>query len=167
MFAVQWLDIASTEVGSESPAAFIAASSIRRSPTVGETSSFPTGPGRAAAAGPLDRVDLYWQAGGRLSQSSLAYYWRGTEGAFGRKVALHELKHFAGHYLYVILGLPDRVVAEQLGHRDGGKLVRELWTRRRWCAGGDRPGPSHRTSFRCAGLQARSTGRSVAPRSPP
>lgn len=42
-------------------------------------------------------------------------------------MAPHELKHFAGHYLYVILGLPDRVVAEQLGHRDGGKLVRELY----------------------------------------
>ena len=39
----------------------------------------------------------------------------------------HQLKHFAGHYLYVTLGLPDRVVAEQLGHRDGGKLVRELY----------------------------------------
>ena len=62
-----------------------------------------------------------------MSQSSLAYYWRGIEGAFGRKVTPHELKHFAGHYLYVTLGLPDRVVAEQLGHRDGGKLVRELY----------------------------------------
>jgi integrase len=79
---------------------------------------------------PLDR-STEWiftgTRGGRLSQSSLAYYWRGIEGAFGRKVTPHELKHFAGHYLYVNLGLPDRVVAEQLGHRDGGKLVRELY----------------------------------------
>jgi hypothetical protein len=42
-------------------------------------------------------------------------------------VTPHELNHFAGHYLYVTLGLPDRLVAEQLGHRDGAKLVRELY----------------------------------------
>jgi integrase len=79
---------------------------------------------------PLDRSSDWiftGKRGGRMSQSGLAYYWRGIEGAFGRKVTPHELKHFAGHYLYVTLGLPDRVVAEQLGHRDGGKLVRELY----------------------------------------
>jgi integrase len=79
---------------------------------------------------PLDR-STEWvftgKRGGRLSQSGLAYYWRGIEGAFGRKVTPHELKHFAGHYLYVTLGLPDRVVAKQLAHTDGGKLVRELY----------------------------------------
>jgi len=65
--------------------------------------------------------------GDRLSQSSLSYAWQGIVGAFGRHVTPHELKHFAGYYLFVVLGLPDRVVAEQLGHSDGGKLVRELY----------------------------------------
>ena len=65
--------------------------------------------------------------GGRLSQSGLAYYWRGIEGAFGRHVTPHELRHFAGHFLYVRMGLADYVVAEQLGHRDGGKLIRQLY----------------------------------------
>jgi integrase len=79
---------------------------------------------------PLDRSTAWiftGKRGGRLSQSTVAYYWRAIEGAFGRKVTPHELRHFAGHYLYVTLGLPDRVVAEQLAHNDGGKLVRELY----------------------------------------
>lgn len=67
------------------------------------------------------------KTGKRMSQSILGYYWRGIEAAFGRRVTPHELKHFAGHHLYVTMGLPDRVVAVQLGHRDGGKLVRELY----------------------------------------
>jgi integrase len=65
--------------------------------------------------------------GGQLSQSVLTYYWQKIETGFGRRVQPHELKHFCGHYLYVTLGLPDRVVAVQLGHSDGGKLVRELY----------------------------------------
>lgn len=79
---------------------------------------------------PLDRATEWVFLGAhgqRLSQSALSYRWRGIEAAFGRKVTPHELKHFAGHYLYVTLGLPDRVVAAQLGHNDGGKLVRELY----------------------------------------
>lgn len=65
--------------------------------------------------------------GGRMSATALSYAWQGVTGAFGRRVDPHELKHFAGHYLYVTLGLPDRVVAAQLGHNDGGKLVRTLY----------------------------------------
>jgi hypothetical protein len=29
--------------------------------------------------------------------------------------------------MYVELGMPDRIVAVQLGHTDGGKLIRELY----------------------------------------
>lgn len=79
---------------------------------------------------PLDRsteIVFPGKRGARMSQSSLSYYWQGITAQFGRKVTPHELKHFAGHYLYVTLGLPDRVVAAQLGHSDGGKLVRELY----------------------------------------
>jgi hypothetical protein len=62
-----------------------------------------------------------------MSQSGLAYYWRGIEGAFGRKLTPHELKHLAGHYLYVTLGLPDRVVAGRLrGDHDGNSLGLDL-----------------------------------------
>jgi integrase len=32
-------------------------------------------------------------------------------GRFGRKVDLYELRHFCGHYLYVVCDLPSRVVA--------------------------------------------------------
>lgn len=65
--------------------------------------------------------------GDRMSQSKLTYYWQKIETAFGRPVQPHELKHFCGHHLYVTMGMPDRVVAVQLGHNDGGKLVRELY----------------------------------------
>jgi integrase len=88
-----------------------------------------TPPAREALKG-LDRSKQWVfvnKRGKRLSQSSLSYAFEGIRGAFGRHVTPHELKHFCGYYLYVILGLPDRVVAEQLGHSDGGKLVRELY----------------------------------------
>ena len=88
-----------------------------------------TPPARDALVG-LARSDslvFHNKHGNRLSSSALSYAWQGIVGGFGRKVDPHELKHFAGHYLYVTLGLPDRVVAEQLGHTDGGKLVRELY----------------------------------------
>jgi integrase len=65
--------------------------------------------------------------GDRMSQSKLTYYWQKIEAAFGRPVQPHELKHFCGHHLYVTMGMPDRVVAVQLGHNDGGKLVRDLY----------------------------------------
>lgn len=65
--------------------------------------------------------------GGQLSQSLLTWYMEKVNGRFGRDVEPHELKHFAGHYLYVVLGLPARVVAVQLGHNDGGRLVEQLY----------------------------------------
>jgi integrase len=45
----------------------------------------------------------------------------------GRKVDLYELRHFCAHHLYVTQGLPARVVAVQLGHNDGGRLVERLY----------------------------------------
>jgi integrase len=79
---------------------------------------------------PLARsTDLIFNAkrGGRLSQSALGWYWSSVTAKFGRHVAPHELKHFAGWFLYTQLGLPARVVAVQLGHNDGGRLVQELY----------------------------------------
>lgn len=67
------------------------------------------------------------KSGNRLSKSALGYYWQKIEEAFGRPVQPHELRHFCGHYLYVTHGMQDRLVAEQLGHNDGGQLVRTLY----------------------------------------
>lgn len=64
--------------------------------------------------------------GQRLSQSIVAWYWPSVWAAFGRRVTLHELRHFAGHFMYVTLGLPARVVAVQLGH-DGPEQVERLY----------------------------------------
>lgn len=67
------------------------------------------------------------KSGGRLSKSALAYYWQKIESGFGRPVQPHELRHFCGHHLYVTYGMQDRLVAEQLGHNDGGELIRKLY----------------------------------------
>jgi integrase len=63
--------------------------------------------------------------GGDLTASTLAYYWQAISAVFG-PVDPHELRHFAGHYLYVTMGLPARVVAAQLGH-SSPRLVEELY----------------------------------------
>ena len=60
-----------------------------------------------------------------MTASTLAYYWQGISAVFG-PVDPHELRHFAGHHLYVTLGLPARVVAVQLGHASP-RLVEELY----------------------------------------
>ncbi len=87
-------------------------------------------PEAVAALGPLDR-STEWvflgKRGQRLSQSKLNHYWQRIAATFGRDVDPHELRHFCGHYLYVTKGIPDRIVAAQLGHNDGGKLVRDLY----------------------------------------
>ena len=36
-------------------------------------------------------------------------------------------RHAFGWYALNVLDLPDHVIAEQLGHRDGGKLVRTTY----------------------------------------
>ncbi|HEY6653226.1 MAG TPA: tyrosine-type recombinase/integrase [Solirubrobacterales bacterium] len=52
--------------------------------------------------------------GSDLTASTLAYYWQAISAVFG-PVDPHELRHFAGHHLYVTMGLPSRVVGAQLG----------------------------------------------------
>jgi hypothetical protein len=37
----------------------------------------------------------------------------------------HELRHFAGHHLYVTMGLPSRVVGTQLG--DTPRMIEDLY----------------------------------------
>jgi integrase len=68
--------------------------------------------------------------GGTLSQSLLTWYWapvRARALPQRPEVTPYYLRHAAAHYLHVTLGLPDRDVAAQLGHTDGGKLIRELY----------------------------------------
>lgn len=65
--------------------------------------------------------------GQMMSQSKLTYYWQKVETGFGRKVQPHSLRHFCGHHLYVTQKMRDFLVAQQLGHNDGGALVRELY----------------------------------------
>jgi integrase len=87
-------------------------------------------PEAAAALSSLDRSTRWVflaKRGGQLSQSTLNHYWQKITASFGREVDPHELRHFCGHYLHVTRNIPDRVVAAQLGHSDGGKLVRELY----------------------------------------
>jgi integrase len=58
-----------------------------------------------------------------LRRSSVAHHWRKLEAG----VDIYDLRHFAAHHMYVTLGQPARVVAVQLGHRDGGRLVETLY----------------------------------------
>jgi integrase len=69
--------------------------------------------------------------GGPLSYRNLAVsLWPRVQALFGEfngaNVDFHELRHFAGHHMYVRLGLLARVVATQLGHKNPG-LVESLY----------------------------------------
>lgn len=43
------------------------------------------------------------------------------------KLDLHELRHFGASYMLNVLGIEQWVIAEQLRHQDGGKLVTTLY----------------------------------------
>lgn len=62
--------------------------------------------------------------GGNFTASTLAYYWQAISAVFG-PVDPNELRHFAGHHLYVTMGLPSRVVGAQLG--DTPRQIEELY----------------------------------------
>ena len=59
------------------------------------------------------------------------YYWNPIRVALRRTryvgMDLYELRHFCGSYLFNNLELPAEAVAQQLGHTDGGALVRKLY----------------------------------------
>jgi integrase len=93
---------------------------------------------KAVLAGLERDGELVFRAkrGGRMSQSMLTILWTPIAAALGRRadrngrrefVAVYELRHRAAHWMYVELGMHERLVAVQLGHTDGGKLVRELY----------------------------------------
>ncbi len=82
----------------------------------------------ALLALPTDRTAVVFRnsKGTRWTQPAFAYRWQKVTGTFGRDVDPHELRHFCGHYLYVTMDLPARVVATQLGHASP-RLVEELY----------------------------------------
>jgi integrase len=74
--------------------------------------------------------------GGPLTQPLLSGYWTPLAALLGKRADKHgryelvdfyELRHRAAWWMHVKLGMPERLVAVQLGHTDGGKLVRELY----------------------------------------
>lgn len=67
------------------------------------------------------------KTGKRLDQSTFSQlYWPLAIGKYGEKVDFHELRHFAGHWLYVTNDMPSRLVAAQLGHSNPS-LVETLY----------------------------------------
>jgi integrase len=70
-----------------------------------------------------DRV-FHGKRGGDLTASTIAYYWQAITAVFG-PVDPHELRHFAGHHLYVTMDLPSRVVGAQLG--DTPRMIEDLY----------------------------------------
>jgi integrase len=74
----------------------------------------------------LDSPYLFHSARGhRLTKGSLSYAFRVVRQRWGKrdKLELYELRH-ACATLLMERGLPPHVVANQLGHTDGGALVR-------------------------------------------
>lgn len=77
----------------------------------------------------LDSAYLFHSARGhRLSKGTLSYAFRVVRQRWGRreKLELYELRH-ACATLLMERGLPPHVVANQLGHTDGGALVQRLY----------------------------------------
>lgn len=68
-------------------------------------------------------------SGKPLRHGSLRYVWYPVRAAFGRPtMEMYELRHFCATYLWE--RLPEADVAVQLGHTDGGALVREVYGHR-------------------------------------
>lgn len=66
--------------------------------------------------------------GRRLDHASLSYYWQPVRIAAGlHDLQLYALRHFCAAHLLNTLGHEAEDVAYQLGHTDGGVLVRSLY----------------------------------------
>jgi integrase len=83
---------------------------------------------RLPAFGPY----LFRSPRGRLLRpSNLWHYWNAIRNIAGQPNRhFYELRHFCGSYLWNEVGLEAEQVAWQLGHRDGGKLVEEVYGHR-------------------------------------
>jgi hypothetical protein len=67
--------------------------------------------------------------GGHYTPSSRCFHWNRVRCAAGLgNVPLYlATRHYFGWYALNVLELPPHVIALQLGHEDGGGLVRELY----------------------------------------
>lgn len=76
----------------------------------------------------LGRARVFGSArGSLLTKSNWHYTWDPVRRAFDKpELDFHELRHFAATYL-LMRDLPPWLVAEQLGHSDGGQLVIKLY----------------------------------------
>ena len=76
----------------------------------------------------IDPVVFRTITGRPLDGRSLHYYWNPVRTAVGRpSMSFYELRHFCAAYLLNTLGHEAEDVAYQLGHTDGGVLVRKLY----------------------------------------
>jgi len=87
---------------------------------------------RAALANVPRRIDtpriFSTKTGKRFTKSTWHYAWNPVRIAFGRpELDWHELRHFTATFLVQELNLPPRQAAQQLGHRDGGRLILQLY----------------------------------------
>jgi integrase len=81
----------------------------------------------AAAAGEGEGLVFPNPRGGHFWNSTWSYYWHQIRAAAGRPgMHFHELRHFAATRL-LEGGLDYIDVAVQMGHRDGGDLVRTTY----------------------------------------
>jgi integrase len=80
---------------------------------------------RAKRGGPINgRSSHYW-----AWNPVRAAFWSGLPEERRRAIVdldWHSLRHFTGHYFYVVLGFSDELTAYQLGHSDA-KLIRDLY----------------------------------------
>lgn len=69
--------------------------------------------------------------GDHWTASSRAYHFKAAKAAVGYTGTLYlATRHFAGWWMYNVLGLPAEDVAIALGHEDGGYLIRVLYGHR-------------------------------------
>jgi integrase len=79
------------------------------------------------ATGPADELVFPNPRGQQFWNGSWGYYWHQIRAAAGRPTMdFYELRHYCATRL-LEHGLSDRDVAEQLGHTDGGELVRKVY----------------------------------------
>jgi Site-specific recombinase XerD len=81
----------------------------------------------ATAAGGVGTRVFSSPTGCQFWNSSWLYYWKQIRAAAGRPgMDFYELRHYCATRL-LEAGLTERDVAEQLGHTDGGELVRQVY----------------------------------------
>lgn len=77
--------------------------------------------------------DVPWvfptERGHHFTPSSRNHHWNRVRAAagLGDTTLYLATRHYCAWRLYVVLGLPKEVVAAQLGHKDGGKLIEDLY----------------------------------------